>query len=63
MLNILPHEWGKKGKKQKHTENKAIFQILKLNKNDTLLQLPVKRAAINLTAKGHENVCIHDGVP
>lgn len=52
MLNILPHKWGKKGKKQKHTENKAIFQTLKWNKNDTLLQLPVKRAAIDFDCKG-----------
>jgi len=52
MLNILQHEWGKKGKKQEYTKNKAIFQILELNKNDALLQLPLKRTAMNFDCNG-----------
>lgn len=42
---------GEKGKKQEYTKDKAIFQILKLNKNDSLLQLPLKRVAINFDCK------------
>lgn len=48
----------KKGKNKNTLEKVAIFQILK---HDTLLQL--KQAATNLTAKGHKNVCINDGIP
>lgn len=49
MLNILQYEWAKKGKNQA-TKNEAILKYL--NKNDMLLQLPLKRVAINFDCKG-----------